>query len=54
MYLMNEIGLDISSIGKILGHKDIKTTKIYSRMSNSGLKNSLRVIRNQRSEAKAM
>ncbi len=44
MYLLNDVGLDITSISKLLGHKDLNTTKIYSRMSNEGLKNQLRVV----------
>lgn len=47
MYLINEIGLDITSISKLLGHRDLRTTKIYSRMSNEGLNNQLKVIYNR-------
>lgn len=58
MFLLNDIGLDLTSIGQILGHKDIQTTAIYSSMSNKGLINRLEIVHNQRttqnSQNKAM
>lgn len=47
MYLINEIGLDITSISKLLGHGDLRTIKIYGRMSNEGLNNQMKVIFNR-------
>lgn len=48
MYLLNERGLPIEGVGKLLAHKNIQTTQVYSRMTKKGIYNMLTVLRNDK------
>lgn len=43
--LMQMAGVDIATMGKILGHKDIKTTMIYTHQTQEHLRNSVEKVR---------
>jgi len=48
MYLLNERGLPTEGVGKLLAHRNIQTTLIYTRMTKKGLLNMLKVLRNDK------
>lgn len=47
MYLLNEKQLDILTVSSLLGHTNVKTTQIYSRMTFDGLNKRLAIVYNK-------